>query len=400
MKIVLWAGLAACLIASSAALAQDAKPVKIGLLEDLSGVYSDITGKGSVAAAQLAVEDFGPTVLGRPIQLEVADHQNKADIGVAIARKWYDDQGVDMITGLGNTAVALAVREIARNSNKIDIAAEPGGTELTNEGCSPNGFTWDHDNFGLGKTIASATVKAGGNKVFMVAADYTFGRSLAAAAAKFSRDAGGTVLGQVNVPLGTSDFSSFILQAQSSGANNIGLAIAGADLVNFIKQANEFGLTQGGQKISAYLLLLQGVKTLGLPTAQGLYVAETFYWDLNDQTRAFAKRFQAKTGQMPNGFQASVYGAVYHYLKAVKAAGTTDTAKVLQEIRALPVKDFYTDGVMVRGDGLPARTYYLFRIKKPSESKGDWDLMAKEGEIPNGEAFETPAESKCPLYHK
>lgn len=400
MGLKAWASVAASLLMMSTALAQAEKPVRIGLLEDLSGGYSDITGRGSVASAELAVEDFGKTVLGRPIELLVADHLNKADASSAIAREWFSEKGVSMITGLGNTSVALAVREVARNADKIDIAAEPGGTELTNKGCSPNGFTWDHDNFGLGKTIASASVKAGGNKVFIVATDYTFGRSLAAGAERFTKEAGGTVVGQVFVPLGTTDFSSYILQAQASGANNLGLAMSGADLINLIKQINEFGLTQNGRSLSAYLFLISNLQSVGLDVAQGSYIAETFYWDMDDKTRAFSKRFFDKVGKMPNGLQVSVYSAVLHYLKAVQAAGMTDTKPVLDQIRKLPVYDVYSDNVPVRGDGLPARNYYLFRVKKPSESKGPWDLMAKVGEIPNGQAFETPAESECPLYHR
>lgn len=387
----------AFILASPSALAQEEQPLRIGVLEDMSGAYSDITGEGSVAAAELAVEDFGGEVLGRPIEIISADHQNKADVGAAIARKWYDVEGVEMITGMGNSAVALAVRELARNGDKIDMPTGPGTDELTQAACSETGFHWNHDNYGQANTVASATVAAGGDTIFIVAADYTFGQSLADNARHFATQAGGTVVGQVNAPLGASDYGSFILQAQSSGAKNIGLAIAGQDLINFIKQAASFGVGQAGQSISAYMLFINDVKALTLDVAQGLYLAETFYWDLDEETREFSQRFLEKTGAMPNGLQASVYSAVNHYLKAVEAAGTVEADAVADKIRELPVEDFFTHGAKVREDGRVMRDFHLFRVKSPAESTGEWDVMEKIETIPDGEAFRPLSESECPL---
>jgi branched-chain amino acid transport system substrate-binding protein len=387
-------------LAASSAWAQNTGPLKIGVLDDMSGAYSDLTGKGSIAAAELAVEDFGKEVLGRPIEIVSADHQNKADIGAGIARKWYEADGVEMITGMGNSGVALAVRELAKANDKIDIPTGPGTNDLTGKACSATGFHFNHNNFALAKTVASATVQSGGDTIYMVAADYTFGQSLADSAKKFAIEAGGKILGQVNTPMGTADFSSFILQAQTSGAKNIGLAIAGQDLINFIKQASQFGVTQGGQSISAYILFVNDIKALTLETAKGLNLAETFYWDTDDETRAFSKRFMDKVGAMPNGLQAGTYSAVLHYLKAVKAADTVDAEKVAEQIRTIPVNDFFSKELKVREDGRVMRDFHLFQVKTPEESTGEWDLMTKIGTIPDGGAFESPEESECPLLKK
>lgn len=397
MRALVGIAAAMTLAIGSFANAQDAKPVKIGVLEDLSGAYADITGKGTVTAAQLAVQDFGKTVIGRPIELLIADHQNKTDIGAAIARKWYNEDNVDMIVGLGNSSVALAVRELAKQNGKINIAASPGTTELTGKACSPTGFQWNNNNFAQANTIASSIVKAGGEKTFIVAPDYTFGKSLAENITKFTTRAGGKVVGQVFPPLGNTDFSSFILQAQSSGADNIALALAGGDVINFIKQSSEFGLSQSGQKMSAYSMFISDVKALGLNLTKGLYIAETYYWDMDEQTRTFGKRIQEKTGLMPNGLQVSTYSAVNHYLKSVQAAGTTDPVKVAEQMHKLPVNDFYSHNVRVREDGQLMRDYHLMKVKAPEDSHSEWDLLEKVSTIPNGAAYQTPAESECPL---
>ncbi|MDF2233977.1 ABC transporter substrate-binding protein [Albimonas sp. CAU 1670] len=395
-RMILGAAAAALSLGAwSPAFAQE--PIRIGVLEDMSGVYADITGAGSVAGAELAIEDFGGTVLGRPIELVTADHQNKADVGASIARKWFDVDGVEMITGLGNSSVALAVRGIASEKGKVDISTSAGTNALTGANCSKTGFHWVYNTYALSKTIAKSVVEAGADSMYIVAADYTFGQALADDARKFTEEAGGKVLGQVNAPLSTADYSSFILQAQSSGAKTIGLAIAGGDLVNFIKQASEFGVTEQGQAMAGFIIFVNDIKALGLNAAKGLYLAETFYWDQDDETRAMAKRYEAKTGEMPNGMQAGVYGSVLHYLKAVEAAGTTDGEAVAAKMKEMPVEDFYTKGAKIREDGRVMRDFSLYQVKAPGDSSGDWDMLTRIGTLPEGEAFQTLAEGGCPL---
>jgi branched-chain amino acid transport system substrate-binding protein len=379
------------------AWAQDAKLVKIGVLEDMSGVYADITGPGSVAAAELAIADFGPTVLGRKIELVSADHQNKADAGAGVARRWIDVENIDLITGIGNSSVALAVRNLTREAKKIDIVTSAGVNDLTGKACSPTGFHWVYNTYSLSKTVASASVRAGGDTLYFVAADYAFGAALARDGARFAEEAGGKVLGTVRAPLNSADFSSFILQAQSSKAKNITLALAGNDLVNFVRQASEFNVVQQGQSLSAMIMFVNDIHAIGLKVAQGLYLAETFYWDLNDDTRAFAKRFFEKRRAMPNGMQAGVYSAVKHYLTAVKAAGTTDSAAVAAKIREIPVNDFFSENVRVREDGRAMRNMHLFQVKKPDASKSDWDLLTRVDTLKDGAAFEPLSEGGCPL---
>ncbi|MFT4101047.1 MAG: ABC transporter substrate-binding protein [Burkholderiaceae bacterium] len=379
------------------ARAQDSRPLRIGVIEDMSGVYADITGAGSLLAAQMAVEDFGPTVLGRKIEILNGDHQNKADVGSSIARRWYDTEGVDMITGLGNSAVALAVRNIARDGKKIDISTSAGHNDLTGKACSPTGFHWVYNTYAMAKTVSTAAVKAGGDTTYFVAADYTFGITLAKDGARFTEEAGGKVLGTVRAPLNTSDYSSFILQAQASKAKNIALAMAGTDLINFIKQAAEFNVTQQGQNLSSYVTFINDVHALGAKTTQGLYVADAFYWDLDDQTRAFSRRFFERRKAMPNGMQAGVYSAVKHYLSAVKAAGTTDGEKVAAKIRELPVNDFFSKNVNVRIDGRAMRPFHLFQVKKPERSKEPWDLFTPLQTLEAEDAFQPLTPSECPL---
>ena len=379
------------------AAAQDAKPVKIGVLEDMPGVYADITGPGSVAAAERAIADFGPTVLGRKIELLSADHQNKADVGAGVARRWIDVENIDLITGIGNSSVALAVRNLTREAKKVDIVTSAGVNDLTGKACSPTGFHWVYNTYSLSKTVASASVRAGGDTLYFVAADYAFGAALARDGARFAEEAGGKVLGTVRAPLNSADFSSFILQAQSSKAKNITLALAGNDLVNFVRQASEFNVVQQGQSLSAMIMFVNDIHAIGLKVAQGLYLAETFYWDMNDDTRAFAKRFFEKRKAMPNGMQAGVYSAVKHYLTAVKAAGTTDSAAVAAKIRELPVNDFFSENVKVREDGRAMRNMHLFQVKKPDASKSDWDLLTRVDTLKDGAAFEPLSEGGCPL---
>lgn len=392
--------LLACALALAgpcAATAQETKPLRIAVIDDMSGVYQDVTGPGSVAAAQLAIEDFGPTVLGRKIELLSGDNQNKADIASGIARRWIESDGVEMITGLGNSSVALAVRNLARDKKIIDISAGSGLNDLTGKACSPTGFHWVYNTYALAKTIAAATVRAGNDSIFFVAADYAFGANLARDGAKFAEEAGGKVLGTVRTPLNTPDFSSYILQAQSSKAKNIGLALAGQDLVNFIKQASEFGVVQRGQSLSAFVAFVNEIRALGPELTQGLYLAEAFYWDNDDETRAFSKRFYEKRKAMPNGMQAGVYSAVKHYLNAVKAAGTSNSEIVAAKMRATPINDFFSKNIAIRADGRVMRDFHLFQVKKPADSKGEWDVMRRVQTLKGEEVFQPLAGSECPL---
>lgn len=379
------------------AAAQDTAPIRIGVLEDMSGVYADITGPGAVTAAELAIADFGSTVLDRKIELVSADHQNKADVGAGVARRWFDVDGVNMIVGLGNSSVALAVRNLASERKKIDIVTSAGSNDLTGKVCSPTGFHWVYNTYSLAKTVMSASVRAGGNTLFFVAADYAFGNALARDGARFAEEAGGKVLGTIRSPLNSADFSSFILQAQASKAKNIGLAVAGQDLVNFIKQAAEFQVVKQGQNLSAMIMFVNDVYAIGSSTAQGLYLAESFYWDLDDKTKAFSQRFFERRKAMPNGMQAGVYSAVKHYLTAVKAAGTADADKVAAKMKEMPINDFFSDGIRIRDDGRVMRDMHLFQVKKPGDSKGPWDLLTRIDTLKDGSAFQPLTDTECPL---
>lgn len=387
----------AALLGIAPAAAQESKPLRIGVLEDMSGVYADITGQGAVVAAELAIADFGPTVLNRKIELVSADHQNKADVGGGIARRWLDVDDVEMITGIGNSSVALAVRNLTREKKKIDIVTSAGLNDLTGKACSPTGFHWVYNTYALAKTVTSASVKAGGDTLFFVAADYAFGNSLAKDGARFAEEAGGKVIGTIRAPLNSPDFSSFLLQAQASKAKNIGMAMAGQDVVNFIKQAAEFRIVEQGQGLLAMIMFINDIYAIGPKTTQGLYFAETFYWDADDETRAFAKRFYERRKAMPNGMQAGVYSAVKHYLNAVKAADSTDGMTVAAKMRATPVNDFFSKNVRVREDGRVLRDVHLFLVKKPEDSKALWDLMTLVKTVKGEDAFQPLADSECPL---
>ncbi|WP_312010942.1 MULTISPECIES: ABC transporter substrate-binding protein [unclassified Bradyrhizobium] len=378
-------------------LAADAqeKPIRIGVLEDLSGVFADVTGPGTVAAAQMAANDFGP-VLGRKVEILSADHQNKADVASTIVRRWLDLDDVEMITGLGNTAVALAARGVASSKGKIDIVTSGGSSELTGKACTPTSFHWVYDTYALAKTVGGATVKSGADTLFFVVADYAFGAALARDGTRFAEAVGGKILGSVRVPLNSSDFGSFILQAQASRAKAVMLAIAGQDLVNFIKQAGEFQVAQGGQHLAAFVSFATDIHALGLKTTQGLLLSEAFYWDMDDATREFGKRFFVTRKAMPNSMQAGAYSAVWHYLTAVKAAGTTDSQKVAAKMRETPINDFMTKNGRIREDGRVLRDFYLFEVKKPEESTGAWDLMKKVQSLSGDEAFRPLSESECP----
>lgn len=372
--------------------------VRIGILEDMSGPYADITGESSVLAARMAVEDFGGQVLGRKIEILTADHQNKPDVGSSIARRWYDQDGVDIVIGLGASSVALAVRSYARESGRLDIATSSGSADLTGPACSPTGFHWMHDTYALSKTIATASVRSGGTSWFFLTADYSFGHVLERDTTRFVKEAGGQVLGAVKAPLNTPDFSSFLLQAQSSGAKVIGLANGGSDTVNSVKAAREFGIVRegGGQSLASLLLMVTDVHALGLPIAQGMLLVEGFYWDQSDAARALSKRFFERRKLMPNMMNAGTYSATMHYLKAVQAAGTDEPKAVAAQMRSLPIDDPTIRNGRIRSDGRVERDMYLFRVKKPAESKGGWDLYDTVATVPFAEAFRPLTEGACP----
>jgi branched-chain amino acid transport system substrate-binding protein len=372
-------------------------PVKIGILNDQSGVYADFGGKWSVAAAKMAVEDFGGTVLDRPIEILEADHQNKPDVASNIARKWYDTDHVDAIMELTTSSVALAVQALSKERKKIDIVTGAATTDLTEKQCSPYGFHWAYDTHSQAVGVGGALVEHGGKTWFFITVDYAFGHSLQAQTSQYVLEKGGKVLGSVLYPLGTSDFSSYLLQAKSSKAEVVGLANAGLDTTNSLKGAAEFGIAKGGQKIATLLLTLAEVHGLGLAAAQGAVLTEAYYWDLNDRTRDLGNRFMKRTGRMPNMIQAGTYSAVLQYLKAMKAAGTTETEAVAKQLHGMPVNDAFVQNGKVLANGSMSHEMYLFEVKTPAESKGPWDYYKQLAMIPADQAFESAAASGCPL---
>ena len=373
-----------------------AQGVKIGVLNDQSGVYADYGGKYSVEAARMAIEDFGGTVLGQKIELVTADHQNKPDLASSIARRWYDVEGVDMITELTSSSVALAVQELSKERKKIDIVVGAATSRLTGDACTPYGFHWAFDTHALAVGTGGALVKTGGDSWFFLTADYAFGYSLEKDTSEIVEANGGKVLGRVRVPLNSSDFSSFLLQAQTSKAKIVALANAGLDTTNSIKQAAEFGIVNGGQKLAGLLITLAEVNGLGLQAAQGLVLTEGFYWDRDDKSRAFGQRFMQRTGRMPNMIQAGTYSATLQYLKAVQAAGTKDADAVAKKLKELPVDDAFAQG-KVQENGRMVHDVYLFEVKKPSESKKPWDYYKQLAVVPGDQAFYSAKESGCPL---
>src|ERR1700741_2637392 len=401
MKRIL-AGAFACALAMSAgaALAQSKPPLKLGGILDMSGLYADITGPGSEAAAKMAVEDFGGEVLGRKVEIVVADHLNKADLAASFAREMLDNQGVEIIFDLAASPTALAAGEIAKARNKIIIYNGPATIALTNEACGPYTVHYTYDTFGQANVTGLAAVKSGLDTWFFLTADYAFGQALEKDTANVVLKNGGKVLGSVRHPLNTSDFSSFLLQAQASKAKVIGLANAGGDTINAIKQAAEFGLMKGGQKVSPLLAFVSDIDSIGLETAQGLLLAEAFYWDLKDETRAFSKRFMERTKRVPTSAQAGVYSSVTHYLKAVKAAGTTDSAAVMKAMKETPINDFFAKNGKIREDGRMVHDMYLFEVKKPSESKGRWADYKLLATASGEQAFQPLEASRCPLVKK
>lgn len=401
MKTLLLAGALtafACTTAAEAQVSDDV--VKIGVLTDMAGVTADITGKGSVVAAEMAVKEFGGSVLGKPIQIVTADHQHKADVGTTVARQWFDIDKVDAIVDVPNSAVALAVQSLAREKKRIVMYSGAGTTALTNEQCSPYGFHWTYDTYAVSRGTASAVVKAGGNTWFMLASDYAFGHQLQKDASDVVEANGGKVLGAVRHPLNNADFSSFLLRAQASGAKVIGIANAGNDTVNAIKQAGEFGLAEQGQSLAALIFFLQDVHSLGLKATQGTYLTTASYWDIDEASRAWSKQFMERTGMMPSMLHAGVYGSVRHYLKAISESGTDDPDKVAAAMRAMPINDAFTKGATIRADGRVLREMYLARVKKPADSKGPWDYFEIVRTIAPEETVWPLSQSKCPLVSK
>ncbi len=370
--------------------------VKIGVLTDMSSLYADATGKGSVAAVQMAVADYGGKVKGKPVEVVYADHQNKPDVGVGIARNWYDNEKVDAIFDVPTSSVALPISALTREKNKIHINSGGGSSDITGSQCSPNTVHWTYDTYALSNVAAKAMVKRGEDTWFFVTADYAFGQALERDAANVVKESGGKVLGDVRHPLNNSDFSSFLLQAQASKAKVIGLANAGGDTTNALKQAAEFGITPA-QKMIALLMEITDVHALGIKATQGLIVTDAFYWDMNDETRAFSKRFYDKVGHMPTMIQAGLYSATMHYLKAIEAIGTDEAPKVMAQMRAMPINDFFAKNGKIRIDGRMVHDMYLFEVKKPEESKGEWDLYKLITKVPGDEAFRPLDKGGCPL---
>ncbi|HYI89768.1 MAG TPA: ABC transporter substrate-binding protein [Beijerinckiaceae bacterium] len=369
--------------------------VKIGILNDQSGVYADFGGKWSVEAAQMAVADFGGKVLNVPIEIVSADHQNKPDVASNLARQWYDLDKVDAIMELTTSSVALAVQQLSKEKKKINIVTGAATTDLTGKACTPYGFHWAYDNRALAVGTGGAVVEQGGDTWFFITADYAFGHSLEQQSSNYVKSKGGKVVGAVRHPLSAPDFSSFLLQAQGSKAKIIGLANAGLDTSNAIKQAAEFGIVQGGQRLAALLFTLAEVHGLGLKAAQGLVLTEGYYWDLDDQSRGFAKRYMEKTGRMPNMVHAGTYSAVTQYLKAVQAAGTDETEAVAKKLHEMPVDDFFARKGKVLANGRMVHDMYLFQVKAPNDSKGPWDYYKHLSTIPGDLAFASFQESGC-----
>jgi len=392
-------------LVSHIAAAQTAKisddVVKIGVLTDMSGQFSHESGEGAVTAVKMAVEDFGGKVLGKPIEVVVADHQNRNEVAIAKAREWYDVDKVDMIANLINSAIALAVTDVAKQKDRVAIVNGSGSSRLTNDSCTPNSIHYAYDTYALAVGTGKALIKEKLDSWYFLTADYAFGHALEADTAAVVKANGGTVVGSVRYPIDTSDHSAFLLQAQASKAKVVAIAGSGTVFLNAVKAAKEYGLTEGGKQTLAGLLVwITDVHALGLETAQGLVLTNGFYWDRDDDTRAFAKRFFAKMGRMPHMGDAGDYSSTLHYLKAIAAAGTDDAKAVMAKMREMPVNDFFAKDGKIREDGRFVHDMYVYEVKKPSESKGPWDYYKLRAVIPGNEAFRPLADSKCPLVKK
>jgi branched-chain amino acid transport system substrate-binding protein len=386
-------------LTAAGAIGEEQRPVKIGVLTDMSSLYAEHGGPGSVEAAHMAVEDFSGSVLGNPIEVRFADHHNSPDLGKSIARRWYGE-GVDVIADVANSAVALAVEQVSREAKKIVLFSGPASADLTGRNCSPYAVDWTYDTYALAHGTANAIVRSGGDSWFFITADYAFGYAMQRDASNVIKSNGGIVLGSVMVPLGMPDFSRYLLQAKTSAAKVVGLAIAGQELISAIKQASEFSIVQDGQRLAGLLVFISDVHSLGLKTAEGLRMTSAYYWDQNDGTRAWAERFFSKMNRMPTMVQAGVYGAITHYLKAVQAAGSDDPDTVMMKMREMPINDFMTHNGKLRIDGRVMRDMYLFEVKNPAESKYPWDYLKLLQVIPADEAFRPLNEGGCPLAAK
>jgi len=396
------AAVAAALLAGTAHAQFTDGVIKIGVMNDMSGLYADIAGPGSVWAARKAVEDFGAAAKGMKVEILAADHQNKPDIGSNIARQWIDVDKVDAIADVPTSSVGLAVNQIIRERNRVHLNSGSATSDMTNKQCSPNTVHWTYDTYMLSNGTGKALVQTGGDSWFFLTADYAFGHALERDTEAVVRAAGGKVVGKVRHPFPGQDFSSFLLQAQASKAKVIGLANAGGDTINSIKQAAEFGITKGGQNLAGLLVFITDVHSLGLPTAQGLVLTESFYWDLNEGTRAWSKEFAAAhKGRMPSMVQAGVYASVLHYLKAVEALKSdADGVKVVEKMKEMPTDDKLFGKGSIRVDGRKLHDVFLFEVKKPAESKGPWDYYKLRATIPAAEAFRPLAQSECPLVKR
>jgi branched-chain amino acid transport system substrate-binding protein len=377
--------------------------IKIGVLTDFSGVYSDLAGQGSLTGAQMAVDEVtGGTgkLLGKKVEVVSADHQNKADIAASKARTWFDVEKVDAITGLANSAAALAVQELGREKSRMVLHSGGGSTAITGKGCSPTGIHWIYDTYAMATGTGSAVLKEGGNSWYFLTADYAFGHALEGDTTSIIKTKGGKVLGSSRHPLNTTDFSSYLLQAQASGAKILGLANAGGDLINSVKQAKEFGLTDSGMQIAGLLVFISDVHSLGLEATQGMYLTEGFYWDLDDKSRAWSKAFFDRMKKQPTMDHAGVYSAVYNYLKAIEATGTDDAPTVVKHLKSITINDPVIRNGKIREDGRLVHDMYLLQVKKPSESKKPWDYYHVKQIIPGDQAFRPLAQSECPLVKK
>ncbi len=402
MKRLLGLTAIACILSCGTAWAQVSDGVvKLGVLNDMSSLYADVSGKGGVVAAQMAAEDFGGKVLGAPIEIIGGDHQNKPDVGAGLARQWIDTDHVDAIVDVPTSSVALAIQEVTREKKRIFLMSGPASSDLTGKACSPYGIHWTYDTYALAHGTGGALVKQGGDSWFFITADYAFGHALERDTGDAVKAAGGKVLGAVNAPLNTQDFSSYLLQAQASKAKVIGLANAGGDTINSIKQASEFGIVAGGQKLAGLLVFLSDIHSLGLKIAQGLTITSAWYWDKDDASRTFAKRFIPRnpTGLPPTYIQAGIYTEVTFYLKAIQAAGTDDADKVVAQMRKMKINDFMTKDGWLREDGRVMRDMYLAEVKSPAESKYPFDYLKILATIPPDQAFRPLKEGNCPLVH-
>ncbi len=390
------AGTLALAATPAAADLSDGK-VRIGILTDMANIYADIGGPGSQVAAEMAIEDFGGTVLGTEVELAVADHQNKADIASAVANRWIDAEEVDMIADIVTSSVALAVYDIARNKDRVALVSGAATSRLSGDKCSPNGAHWAYDTYAMANGTGRAVVRDGGKSWYFITADYAFGHQLQADTTSAVEAEGGEVLGAVRAPFPNQDFSSFLLEAQASGAEVIGLANAGGDTINTIKQAKEFGIVEAGQRLAGMLMFITDVHSLGLETAQGLVFTTAFYWDADDETRAWSARFEERAGQKPSMVHAGTYSSVLHYLKAVEAAGTDDAATVMAKMRELPINDFFTKDGVLREDGRVIRDMHLVEVKSPDESEGPWDYLNVLQTIAGEDAFRPMDAGGCEI---